>query len=139
LSAFVLDASVTLAWFFDDEFDRYADEVAEAMQTGALAVAPPLWSMETANAVLKAERRGRLTKAKADEIVLLLKALPISFDDVPASTALNEGFALARTLDRSAYDAMYFELCVRRGLPLASLDSGVRQAAKKAGVRIFLQ
>ena len=62
MTAFVLDASVALAWCFADEatpatdvlLDRLADEDA---------VAPALWGLEVANALTMAERRGRLSVA----------------------------------------------------------------------------
>jgi predicted nucleic acid-binding protein len=138
VSDFVLDASVTLAWFLEDEFDDYAEKVGKAVQAGDCPIVPPLWAMECSNALLKAERRGRIATDKADEILMLIKALPVAFDDAPGPAAFNEAFALARKLNRSAYDAMYFERAIRRGVPLASCDVPVRKAAKDAGVKIFL-
>jgi predicted nucleic acid-binding protein len=41
---------------------------------------------------------------------------------------------LARRWQRSVYDAQYLELSLRLDLPLASLDRGLLQAAKGAGV-----
>jgi predicted nucleic acid-binding protein len=62
VTAFVLDASIALAWCFADEatpatdalLDRLADEEA---------IAPALWRIEVANALAMAERRGRLSVA----------------------------------------------------------------------------
>jgi predicted nucleic acid-binding protein len=50
-----------------------------------------------------------------------------------ARVTLNLG--LAHRL--SAYDASYLELAIRRGLPLATLDQRLRDAAVAAGVQFF--
>ncbi len=54
-------------------------------------------------------------------------------DLVPARDAL----ASARAFQLMAYDAVYLELARREGLPLATLDKGLRAAAKKAGVALL--
>jgi predicted nucleic acid-binding protein len=45
--------------------------------------------------------------------------------------------SLARSHNLSAYDAVYLELALRRGLPLASLDGGLKAAAKAVGVQEY--
>jgi predicted nucleic acid-binding protein len=37
----------------------------------------------------------------------------------------------------SAYDAGYLELSIRHGVPLATVDAKLREAAQRAGVKIF--
>jgi predicted nucleic acid-binding protein len=54
-------------------------------------------------------------------------------DLVPARDAL----ASPRAFQLTAYDAVYLELARREGLPLATLDKGLRAAAKKAGVALL--
>jgi len=61
---FVLDGSVTMAWYFADESNAYADAVLTALETGR-AVVPSLWPLEVANTVLVGERRKRSTEAQA--------------------------------------------------------------------------
>jgi predicted nucleic acid-binding protein len=39
----------------------------------------------------------------------------------------------------TSYDAAYLELAMRLGLPLATLDRQLADAATRAGVTIFLQ
>jgi hypothetical protein len=55
---FVLDCSLTVAWFFEDETNRYAQAVEDSLST-ASAVVPGLWPLEVANALLMGERRSR--------------------------------------------------------------------------------
>ena len=45
---FVLDCSVTVAWFFEDEADAYAESVEDTMDHAAAEV-PSLWPLEVAN------------------------------------------------------------------------------------------
>ena len=131
---FVLDGSVTLAWFFEDESDAYADAVP--LET-AVAVAPSLWPLEVANALVVGERRRRTTEAKANVFLALLQALPVTIDDETASRAWRDSLPLARAHQLSVYDAAYLELALRRDLPLATLDKNLKAAASAAGVALY--
>jgi predicted nucleic acid-binding protein len=133
--AFVLDASVTLAWFFEDETDAYAERVEDSLER-ATAVVPTLWHLEVTNALLVGERRGRTTELKTTQFVHLLSALPIATDEQPETESRDGVLSLARRHGLSAYDAAYLELALRRGLPLATLDRCLREAAEAAGVSL---
>jgi predicted nucleic acid-binding protein len=45
--------------------------------------------------------------------------------------------AFARAHHLSTYDAAYLALAIREGLPLATLDSALRKAARKTGVPLL--
>jgi predicted nucleic acid-binding protein len=45
--------------------------------------------------------------------------------------------AAARQSGLTAYDAAYFELALRRNLPLATLDDKLRAAAQRAGIELL--
>jgi predicted nucleic acid-binding protein len=125
---FVLDGSISLAWFFEDEADAYAEAVEDSLAE-ASAIVPSLWSLEVANGALVGERRKRTTEAKVTQFLSLLKSLPITTDDETAARAWQETLQLARTHKLSVYDAAYLELAIRRGLPLATLDEDLEAAA----------
>lgn len=129
----MLDASVTLAWAFEDEADEYSDSVLGAL-TESEAVVPGLWSLEVANVLAVGERRGRLRPADSARFVALLESLPIRVE--PAPESMGEIVALARESGTSAYDAVYLALAMRRGLPLATRDTALREAASGRGVLI---
>ena len=131
--SFVVDASVALAWHFEDEASEYADRVLERLREDR-AAAPSIWSLEVANALLVAERRGRLSPAKVARAVELLLELPISIHDVAAELVLGPVLDLARAHGLSAYDAVYLELAMRQGLPLATQDEALRAATQRVGV-----
>jgi len=133
---FVLDGSITLAWFFEDESDAYADAVEDAL-VKASAVVPALWHLEVANALLVGERRKRTTEAKVTQFVALLQSLPISVDDATIAQAWSDTLHLARGQNLSAYDAAYLELALRRGLPIATLDDRLKAAAAAVGVTLY--
>lgn len=131
--AFVLDCSLTISWFFEDETDAYAESVEDSLGI-AIALVPSIWPLEVANALIMGERRKRATEAKVTTFLTLLKSLPISTDDETTSRAWQESIGLARTYQLSVYDAAYLELALRRGLPIATRDDKLKSAALSAGV-----
>lgn len=131
--AYVLDASVTFAWLFRDEADAGTDTLLDALRTHGARV-PTLWWLEVANVLLVAERKGRLTAADAARFVALLERLPITIDRTTPERAANSVTALARAHRLSSYDAAYLELALREGLPLATRDKALREAAASLGV-----
>ena len=130
---FVVDASVTLAWCFEDETSAAA-EAALAAFADEEAIAPAIWPFEVANAIRTAERRGRLELSDVARVRSLLLALPIEIEATDLGAALGEVAEVARTLDLSAYDAAYLSLAARRGIPVATVDDRLRRAAVAAGV-----
>ncbi len=136
-NAFVLDASITLAWFFEDEADAYAESVLDSLGS-AVALVPALWSQEVGNALVVAERKKRTTEAKVTHFLTLLLSLPITVDEETAERAWSDTLGLARTHGLSTYDAAYLELALREGLPLATLDEPLREALRAVGSILYL-
>jgi predicted nucleic acid-binding protein len=133
---FVLDGSVTMAWYFADETNAYADSVLSDLES-ARALVPSLWSLEVANTVLVGERRKRSTEAQAAAWLGILESLSIEVDGETTSHAWSSTLSLARSQNLSAYDAAYLELAMRRGLSLATLDGKLKNAAFAVGVPIY--
>jgi predicted nucleic acid-binding protein len=132
----VLDASVNLAWVFEDEAGPYADTVLEALAE-VEALVPAIWPLEVGNALLVAERRGRLNQADTSLFLALLGQLPITVEPQRPEQVLGEILALAREQGLSTYDAAYLHLAMRQGLPLATADKSLRQAAARIGVPVY--
>ena len=133
MSELVIDASIIMASLLDDEHQPLADKALRQVgETGGLA--PWLWQIETRNALISAERRGRATEARVDELLLDLKGLPVQTDE---EQRLEEIFLLARTHKLSFYDATYLELARRHRAILATLDSRLAKAASVEGVKLF--
>jgi predicted nucleic acid-binding protein len=134
--ALVLDASVALAWAFEDEEDGYPDLVLDSLAE-AKAHVPAVWPLEVGNALLVAERRGRLNQAATVQFLALLRQLPIVVEPERPERIWGEILALAREQGLSTYDASYLHLAMRRGFSLATNDELLRQAAVRAGVSLF--
>lgn len=132
---FILDASVVMAWCFEDEATAYADRMLEMLDQD-IAHVPAIWPLEVANAVLMGERRQRLTAADALRFIELVRTLPITVDHAPLERALGTVLLLARALAISSYDASYLELAIREGLPLATQDRKLGAAAARHGIPV---
>lgn len=129
----VVDASVTMAWCFEDEASPDADAVLDTLVHDT-AVVPALWSIEVANVLIVAQRKGRLTEAQAVRFLDLLAQLPVDVDTSPPDRAALVEAGLRHGL--SAYDASYLLLAERLGAPLATLDAPLSQACRDAGVTL---
>jgi predicted nucleic acid-binding protein len=137
LSDLVLDASVTLAWCFEDEDDAYADSVLGFL-TDHVAVVPALWFSEIANGIAVAERRGRIRRAEVSHVVDLVSSIAITVDQtLSLQPWMTNVISLARRTNLSAYDATYLDLAMRLGLPLATTDRALRLAATDHDVPPF--
>lgn len=132
----VLDASITLAWAFEDEAGRYAEAVLEALAEVAAQV-PAIWPLEVGNALVVAERRERLTQAATMQFLALLRQLPITVEPQRPEQVSGEILSLAREQGLSTYDASYLHLAMSRALPLATADETLRQAATRLGVPVY--
>lgn len=111
---FIPDASVSLAWFLPEE-DPAAREYADAVNGAigkhiAFAVVPLNWRQEVASVLMRRLRSGSLPR---------------------------EAFERAKRYGLQVGDAVYFDLAYVLGLPIATLDGGLKAAAKAHGVKLF--
>ena len=136
MTELVLDASVALAWCFRDERTEATAELLERVQTDAAAV-PSLWHLEVVNVLALAERRRRITPAESLELIALLEMLEIVVDEETPARAFTRVLDLAREEGLTAYAAAYLELAMRLGIPLASKDADLCDAAERLGVDVL--
>jgi predicted nucleic acid-binding protein len=132
----VLDASIALSWCFRNEATAVGDRVLERLAAETASV-PAIWHLEIANVLALSERRGRLTPANSSEFIALLETLDVVIDDETPSRALGRVLDLARAERLTAYDAAYLELAMRLGIPLASKDADLCDAAERLGVNVL--
>lgn len=130
MTPIVIDSSVFLAWCPADEKEPTATGAMRQV-TEEGGVAPRIWWYELRSALLMNERRGRISPQQVLDTLTDSLALGISMDDQHDESQLLE---LARRYELTVYDAAYLEVAFRRGLPLATLDSRLRSAAKAVGV-----
>jgi predicted nucleic acid-binding protein len=129
-AGWVIDASVTMPWFFPDEATPFTEGLLDALSE-QLLWAPTLWVLECTNVLQSAQRRRRIDANRRAEIAAELSELPVRVDaETPGFVSLDR---LAATQGLSAYDAAYLELALRRRLVLVSLDERLVAAAKALG------
>jgi predicted nucleic acid-binding protein len=132
----VLDSSVTLARLWSDETTDAVRQVFERIRDHGAWV-PSLWRLEVANALQMDIRRGRQVAEFRDGALADLALLPIQVDPETDRQAWGATLQLAGRYGLTLYDSAYFELALRRGLPLATLDRQLRSAAESEGVRLL--
>ncbi len=132
----VLDISVALAWFFDDERSEAVDGLLDRVVEDG-AVVPVLWKLEIANGLRTAMRRKRIEVGFRDAAIAQLLRLPVQTDFETVNQAWGAVLNLADQFDLTPYDAAYLELARRQSLPLATLDTRLRGAAGEIGVRLL--
>jgi predicted nucleic acid-binding protein len=130
---FVLDGSAAFAFVAPDE-EATASLAQRIVDDDALV--PMIWPLEVANAVLRSERRGRMTADQGLVAADALAGIPVTIDDLDIERALRTTLEVARAHGLTAYDASYLELAMRHGIPLATNDAHLRRAAIEAGVAL---
>ena len=135
MKSLVLDASVALGWMVDAPVPRASHRAFQLLESGATGVVPDLWYCEVANALLMAERRGRASAQMVSAHITDIERLAAFLEVSP--TTPSALVAAARQSGLTAYDAAYFELALRRNLPLATLDVKMRAAAQRAGIELI--
>lgn len=138
MTQFVLDASITLAWFLDKPVAVEAEQVRKALLRGRKALVPSLWQLEVANGLVVAERRKIIPSDDAMHAVALLETLLGSVvEESTRQIPFRHVHHAALNHRLTAYDAMYLELARAEGLELATLDRSLGAAAEKSGVKLF--
>jgi predicted nucleic acid-binding protein len=122
-----------MSWCFADEADGYSDAVLDLLPEAEVLV-PSIWPLEIANVLLVAERRKRINEAQLARLVELLRSLPVIVDGAALDRTMGAVLPLAREHKLSTYDAAYLELAMREGIPLATRDDRLVQAAHRCGV-----
>ncbi len=135
-ASFVIDASIAMAWCFDDEATPATRRLLDRMSEEA-AVVPGLWYLEVANLLALAERKRRISAAQVQEYVSLIESFDLEVDDQLSGRAFTHLLPLCRNQELTSYDAVYLELALRRRLPLCTLDNGLRAAARALGCRVL--
>lgn len=131
----VIDSSITLAWFFEDERSPRADAILHEVASEG-AVVPSSWRLEIANALQSAVRRKRISAVYRDASLADLRSFPIVVDTETDRHAWDATLKLAERCQLTLYDAAYLELSKRLHLPLASLDRHLRAACRSIRVSV---
>lgn len=131
---FILDCSVTLSWCFENENSAYAARILGLLEN-ATAVVPSLWTLEVVNGLVTGEKRSKIQVQEAADFLKRLSRLNIVVD--PTQPLREDLWTYARQFKLSSYDAFYLLLAIRLGLPLASADQDLVDAAQASGVVVL--
>jgi predicted nucleic acid-binding protein len=124
----IVDASVAVKWFLDEE----GCEAARSLLEAETLWAPDLILFETYNAVWKRWRRG---EARAAQLDGLLRLLPQALEGLsPSGELAAEAAALSRRLRHPIYDCVYLALAERERAPLVTADQQFLKIARKAAI-----
>jgi predicted nucleic acid-binding protein len=132
----VLDCSVTLSWYFEDEQTPVSRAILQRVVERD-AVVPPLWRYEVANGLQTAVRRRRVSADFRDETLADLADLDIVPDADSDGQVWAATVRLAERHGLSVYDAAYLELAQRRRLELATFDGTLARAARAENVVVL--
>jgi hypothetical protein len=93
MTAFVLDASVAVSWYFpgDPEDDTsYSRPVLGLLATND-AIVPEIWAFEIANSIFVSfNKRKRITERQIEDYLRRLKELPIIVEDAAYGPMLTD-------------------------------------------------
>jgi predicted nucleic acid-binding protein len=134
----VLDASVAIEWFLPGggPGQRYAEKILERISTGELLPAvPDLWHYEIGSVLVSAKRDRRISASKLRAAQATLREL--EFETLALEIDAAEVVDLGLRYHLQGYDVVYFELARRLGIPIATLDGGVKTACGVFRVRLL--
>jgi predicted nucleic acid-binding protein len=134
--SFVLDASVTLAWHFEDQNSVAARHLAVRASDEGVVV-PSYWEFETANGLLRGERMGRTDDQSIALFIEQLSSLSVEIDPFDPNAAFSAVLPLARDQGLKIFDAGYLVVAIRNQLPLATFDKRLADVARNAGVAVL--
>ncbi|HXQ53425.1 MAG TPA: type II toxin-antitoxin system VapC family toxin [Stellaceae bacterium] len=132
----VVDASMTMAWLFDEGRGDAPEKVLRKVAAEGANV-PSLWRLEVANSLRNAIRRQRCDAAYAAQCLQRLHQMWITVDAETDARAWGPTRQLADDHDLTLYDAAYLELALRRARPLASCDETLIKAGRQAGLEVL--
>ena len=119
MSAYVLDASVAVAWYLPEAFAAAARDWQRKMLRGdATMLVPLLHYWEVSNVLRTYVKRGELEPALAYEIYDLHLDAPLEVSEPDPTMILQT----ALDFDATSYDAVYIELARSRDAPLITAE-----------------
>jgi predicted nucleic acid-binding protein len=128
LDRLAVDCSLVVKWKITaEDYAAQAEELLLDWQTRCVEVcAPILVQAEVMSAFLRAHRRGRVSRAEAEEAIRDLLALPFVLFDV--APILVRAFEIAQTHNQRSYDCIYIAVTEREGMELWTGDQRLYNA-----------
>ena len=126
----VVDASVVLKWYMtDEEWGQEAVSFLEQHVAGSVVLfAPTILTYEVLNALLVAERIGRIAEQTTERAFEGFVELEIEFSD--PFVEYSDILFLARSFHRTVYDASYISLANKKNIDFVTGDKRLYNAVK---------
>lgn len=139
MTAFVMDASVTAAWLLPDHANEHTRRLYAAIRRDEVEPqAPNAWQWECANVIANGVRSGRIPSSAVEGLWSVLDAIRHRVELHELAPAQHKAvLAVAIDAGVSLYAAGYLWLARSLGLPLATFDEQLIQAAPACGVKLF--
>lgn len=135
MNSYILDTSVTIAWYLEESFSRSARLWQERLLSGRITLLVPLlhyW--EFANVLQTLVRRREMTKDLALETYDLHIHAPLEIAEPDQRSVLEVALEFGAT----AYDGVYISLCISRGLSLITAEKTTTSWVTKLRNRVEL-
>ena len=116
MTAVVVDASVAVKWFVEEE---YSAQARSLLSEDTSRLAPDFILVEFAHVALKQIRRHQLPPDDARAAGTHLTRLVALH---PAPPLVRAAFEIGLTFERSIYDSLYVALAMREGCQLVTAD-----------------
>jgi len=107
--------------------------VLDRLKAGEEALAPFFWPVEVLNILLPGERKGRITAQQTKPFFDALCELNPCMDHASLGRVAGSVQILCRDHRLTPYDALYVELALRSGCPLATLDQPQKRGGNRSG------
>ncbi len=124
MSLVVVDASVAVKWFLPEDGEALVSQALVLLDAydkdEVRFVVPDLFYVETASAIWKAVRVGRVLRAFGDQAFVLLTQR--KFPTVPSLKLLDKAFQIATDRGRTVYDCLYVALAIQADAQLITAD-----------------
>jgi predicted nucleic acid-binding protein len=135
-STWVLDASIAIRWVFEDQALTSTDALLDRVVVDDVLV-PNIWLVEVANVVLRTVREGRVPADRALGQINRLMGLPLIIEPGLTRSQAVSVAGYAAILGLKMADAVYLELAARKGLPLATMDRRLGEAARRMELSVL--
>jgi predicted nucleic acid-binding protein len=133
----VIDCSFSTAYILPDERNLEVKRIFDRMGEQDVLLVPHLWWYEMANIFKKVMLMKRFTYQEVQLLVPKLEALRVTTDTAAGASYSQRLLSCAHDYGISAYDAAYLELAVRKRALLCTLDDGLAEAGRRAGLQIL--
>ncbi len=127
---YVVDASVGVKWFIEEEYSKEADDLLADFANGYVdLIAPKLFIIEFCNAIRKYVVRGHLKAMLAGGYVEKMCEVPISYVEIDWNL-VKKAYRKAVELGITVYDALYVVIANEKNGAIITADNKLYRQLK---------